>query len=100
MAEDQSKPSFFQQAAKASWLAPIVAVVANLLLRNLDKFDERQAIIGIMLLLLYGLGLTLGIVAMAGISKHGRRGILVPALIGILVNGAILTISISIATSS
>ena len=100
MGEGETGPSFFQQAAKASWLAPIVAIAANFVLRNVDQPEQRMVIVGLMLLVLYGLGLCLGLVALAGVSSHGRRGILVPALIGVLLNAGILVISFSIAASA
>jgi hypothetical protein len=96
----RTQNSFFHQAAKASWLAPAIAVIANFVLRNAEKLDQRVAIIGLLLVLLYGLGLILGVVAMTGIPKHGRRGILVPALIGIVVNTGILALVVAVAASN
>jgi hypothetical protein len=98
--ETKPKPSSFHQAAQANWVAPIVAIAANYLWRQGGPSDGPVAIIGLMLLALYGLGLVLGVVALTGIPAQGRRGILVPALIGIFVNVAILTISFSIVASA
>ena len=46
------------------------------------------------LLLIIG-GLVLGIVALFGIRKHGAKGILAPALVGIVINGLLLLIFIT-----
>jgi hypothetical protein len=39
-------------------------------------------------------GLTFGVIALFGIREHGVRGILLPALIGIALNGLLLIIFI------
>ena len=39
-------------------------------------------------------GVTLGIIALRGIRKHGRKGILIPAVVGIVLNGAVLLAAI------
>lgn len=88
--------SFFHQAAKASWAAPLVAIVANFVMRNADPGSGR-AIWGLALIGIYGLGLVLGVVALFGVPKHGRKGILVPAAIGIALNALILLLSLSMA---
>jgi hypothetical protein len=100
MEQAKPKPSFFQQAAQASWLAPVVAIGANLMLRNLDQPAERVAISGMLLLVLYGLGFFLGLLALTGIRTHGRRGILVPALIGVVANAGILALGVFVATAA
>ena len=41
------------------------------------------------------IGLVLGVVALFGIRKHGTKGILAPALVGILINGLLLFIFVS-----
>ena len=40
-------------------------------------------------------GLALGVISLFGIRKHGARQILVPALVGILINGLLLSIFIT-----
>jgi hypothetical protein len=39
-------------------------------------------------------GVTLGIIALRGIREHGRKGILIPAVVGIVLNGAVLLAAI------
>jgi hypothetical protein len=96
----QTQTSFFHQAAKASWLAPVIAIIANFFLRNARELDQRAAIMGLFLVALYGLGLILGVLAMTGIPKHGRRGILIPALIGVVLNAGILVIVVAVFASN
>ncbi|HKQ36729.1 MAG TPA: hypothetical protein VJ063_01550, partial [Verrucomicrobiae bacterium] len=47
-------------------------------------------IIDMVALLLISVGFLLGIVALFGISKHGTKGILAPACVGLLINGLLL----------
>jgi hypothetical protein len=96
----RTQTSFFHQAAKASWLAPAIAIIANFVLRNAAELDQRVAIIGLVLVVLYGLGLILGVVAMTGIPRHGRRGILIPALIGVVLNAGILFLVVAVAAAN
>ena len=41
-------------------------------------------------LVLIGAGIVFGIAALFGVHKHGKRGILVPAIIGIIMNALLL----------
>lgn len=74
--------------ARASWLAPLIAIGVNIALvasqggKALSN-NKIQMIVGP--LLIFG-GFILGIVALFGISKFGRKKILGPAIIGIGVN--------------
>ena len=102
VAETRVSPqsSFYHQAAKASWLAPLIAMIASFFMRHAREVDQRMAIMGLFLVALYGLGLILGVVAMTGIPRHGRRGILIPALIGVVLNAGILALVVAIAASN
>src|SRR6266850_1037555 len=69
--------AFAHQAAKGSWVCPVLfwasSIAGGLVGINTD---------GIALLLMV-VGLILGIIALFGIHKHGAKGILTPALVGI-----------------
>ena len=80
--------AFAHQAAKLSWACPIVVVV-------LVAFGGQvgaRVIIELIALLLIVVGLIFGIVALFGISKHGTKGILAAAIVGIIINGLLLLI--------
>ncbi len=51
-----------------------------------------RVIIELVALLLIVVGLIFGIIALFGISKHGTKGILAPAIVGIIINGLLLLI--------
>ena len=79
--------NWYRQMARSSWLAPIIGVGVNFLIIGAhgpsDKPDLVQAVMGVLFVL--G-GLIFGITALFGIQKYGKAKILVPALVGIVVN--------------
>jgi hypothetical protein len=48
-------------------------------------------------LLLIAVGLVSGIVALFGVSKHGKKGILVPAIVGIIISGLLILFCVAVA---
>ncbi|MGD1276427.1 MAG: hypothetical protein ABR964_04290 [Tepidisphaeraceae bacterium] len=76
------------QAAKASWLAPIIAVALNVFVPAETRQEKLTR--GLISLGMYILGLIFGFIALASMRRYGRGGILVPALIGVCVNGALV----------
>jgi predicted membrane protein len=90
-AENQPSPTFTHQAAKASWIAPLVVIA-------LFVFGHQVAarvILELIALVLIVAGICLGIAALFGIRKHGRKGIFAPALAGLILNGLLLFIFIT-----
>jgi hypothetical protein len=86
-----ARRAFAHEAARASWLVPLaVAVLSGMVRRaGLGLFAD-------LLVMLFVLaGLVLAIVALAGIGTHGRKGILLPALAGLFVNGLLILIFVS-----
>lgn len=82
----------FQRLAHASWVAPLIAVAVNFALLAMQRGQESapnkiQATIGSVLILI---GLGAGIIALIGTAKVGRRGILVPAIVGTVLNLALV----------
>ncbi len=51
---------------------------------------KKTAAVGLSMLLLIVVGFILGIVALFGISKQGTKGILAPAIVGIVINGLLI----------
>lgn len=84
-------PSFAHQAAKGSWASPIILFVILMF--------GKQFIPGVILDLVGALfiiaGLALGIVALFGIRRHGSKGILAPAIIGLVINLLLLFIFVT-----
>lgn len=87
-----NRPTFYHQAARASWVAPIVAVVLGVLSSGALRHGDDLA--GLVTSFVTGglilLGLVLGVVALFGVRKYGRHGILIPACVGIAINGLIV----------
>jgi hypothetical protein len=85
-----NKPNQGMQAAKASWMAPIVGVFLNLASSGAFATAQQKAIIGFSSLAIYAIGLILGIFALSKIQRYGRDGILAPAIIGVVINGILV----------
>jgi len=78
----------FQDMARASWLAPLIATAVNLAIvsSQTGKPNGLNPVLVILGPLFIIGGLTLGTIALFGIRKHGTRKILAPALVGIGIN--------------
>lgn len=83
--------AFAHQAAKLSWVCPIIVFV----LVAFGGHIGARVIIELIALLLIVVGLIFGIVALFGISRHGSQGILAPAIVGIIMNGLLLFIFVT-----
>lgn len=88
-----SKPTFHQQAAKASLVAPIIAVALDFFTNQAGRQPAGGAdrwsglVVGIIAFCLILAGFVLGIIALFGIRTQGKQKILVPAIVGISLNG-------------
>ena len=85
--------SFSHYAARISWVCPIITIVIFVALILGGHIIARKAIalVASSALCLLIIGLILAIVALFGISKHGTKGILAPAVVGIILNGLLLS---------
>jgi hypothetical protein len=81
--------SFARQAAKASWVSFIFAYVFAAMARRLGGTGMQPVFLVTEALFLL-IGLALGVAGLRGIRKHGRKGILIPALVGVILNGVVL----------
>ncbi len=83
--------SFAHQAAKGSWASPIILFLLLIF--------GRQFITGVILdlvgVLFIIVGLALGIVALFGIREHDSKGILAPAIVGLVLNLLLLFIFVT-----
>ena len=87
----KAPPSRAQQAAKASWMAPLIVVIFNYLLKSsLQRTGSRSIVIVVVSLVIYVAGLLLAIYALSQVRTAGRKGVLAPALVGLLLNGLFL----------
>ncbi|MDB6124664.1 MAG: hypothetical protein JWQ71_3657 [Pedosphaera sp.] len=84
----QPTAAFAHQAAKASWVCAALVFCVT----TFGKSIGPKVVIELIALLLMVIGFVLGIVALFGISRHGAKGILTPALTGILLNGLLIFI--------
>jgi hypothetical protein len=92
--EEQSWPikkhcpvAFAYQAAKGSWASSVIVFFLLVF-----SSTGARVILELIALLLILAGLSLGIIALFGIRKHGTKNILAPALVGIIINGLLFFI--------
>ncbi len=94
--------SFSHQAATASALAPLVAIMVGAMTNGAKQglgpqlAQKVSMIVGLANSTLIVLGLGLGVVALFGISKHGAKGILGKALLGIGINAILVAAGITV----
>jgi MFS family permease len=90
-AETRAGRRFAQQAATASWAAPLIAsLVHQVLSPSISQSRDALYISACAEGLLVVIGFVMGIVALLSVRKHGRQGILWPAAIGTGINTVIL----------
>jgi hypothetical protein len=78
------------QAANAAWFAPLLTILCNVvgtMLKVEPIVSTAIAFFGFALIL-FGFGAA--IFALASMRKYGIRGILIPALIGLVINSFII----------
>jgi hypothetical protein len=94
--------SFSHHAATLSWVCPIITVIIFVLLIFGRQIIARKMIAAVAAcsLWLVVVGLIFGLVALFGISKHGTKGILVPAIVGIIINGLLLSFVVASVVTS
>ena len=94
-------PSRAQQAAKASWMAPLIVIIFNFVLKSggLTPSPSRSRVIAVVSLMIYIAGLLLAIYALSQVGTAGRKGVLAPAMVGLLLNGLFLLLIGSVVLS-
>jgi ABC-type glycerol-3-phosphate transport system permease component len=94
-------PSRAQQAAKASWLAPLIVIIFNFVIKSsLPTSQARSLVIAVVSLLFYLGGLVLAIYALSQVRSAGRKGVLAPAIAGLILNGLFLILVGLVAVSN
>lgn len=81
--------SLSHQAAKLSWVCPILVIVV------LCGRVAAPLISELVALLLMVVGFVSGVIALFGMHTHGKRGILAPAIVGIVINALLLFIFVT-----
>jgi hypothetical protein len=93
-----AKKPFAVQAAQASLLAPAIAfgigMVVNVGLGGGQSSPLVGIITGSVSILLIILGFIFGIIALAGIPRYGKKGILGRGIAGVCINGILIAIMI------
>jgi hypothetical protein len=92
MKAPRRKP-FSRQAAILSWVCPSITIIIFVVLIFSGQIVPRRiiALVASGALGLIGVGLVFGIGALFGVSKYGKKGILAPAIVGIIMNGLLLS---------
>src|SRR2546423_11061775 len=91
------KPDLYEQAARASWIAPLIAIALNCLGRSTSPKDaaKMDLIIGFVNCGLIAAGCVLGILAMTGVKKRGPERVLAPAILGLIINGLLVVLALA-----
>lgn len=87
----QKTTSFSHQAAKLSWVCPIAMWGISIFSHGIGSPVVKDLLALVLILV----GLIFGIVALFGIPKQGMKGIVAPALVGIIINGLLLSIFVT-----
>jgi hypothetical protein len=101
--EEKQERSFFEQAARSSWILPLVAMGVMAVFSSPVKSTLSHVsvlILGGVLLLLLLAGVISGIVGCCGVKRHGARTTVVPGAIGAVFSAAILGLLVAIAVPS
>ena len=77
--------SFAPLAARLAWLAPAVAILFMLVSAGVGAEPVGRIIAGVGILIILA-GIAFGIIALAGMRRAGRDGVLGPAVVGLTVN--------------
>lgn len=84
---------FAIQAAKASWMASIIAIVVMMYGNSAGgpkgSFITLMVTVGVALLLMVA-GIVCGVIGLAGVKLHGTKGIRTPSIVGIALNAGML----------
>ena len=95
-----AKPDMYEQAARASWMAPLIAFVFSFLARaGLSQQKEAAAIlavVGFLSFTIIALGFGFAIYALLGVKKRGPERVLAPAIAGLVFNTLVIALSLSI----
>lgn len=92
---EKQRIPFAKRAARYSIYAPIAAVILNWVSYAVEvKTLQTQLIIASIGIALFVAGLILAIIALLGMRKYGKQGILGFALAGLLINGFIVASTI------
>jgi hypothetical protein len=78
---------FARQAAKASWISFIFALVFDRMCRAGEGHSPLKGVFLLTVALFVLLGFAFAVIALFGIRQHGTKGILVPGVIGLVLNG-------------
>lgn len=84
----KGRQPFALQAARGSFLAPFLSILAIIFLGRFAH--EYRVISDILVFSINVFGLVLGIGALLGVRKHGARAILPQVLIGFVLSGLLL----------
>ncbi len=85
-------PSRAQRAARASWIAPLLVFILGLVIKGAGIRDTEYGVlvIGIVSLPLYFAGFVVAVYALSRLRTAGWRGVLAPAVMGLILNGLLL----------
>ena len=100
MKEDKEKIPFSKQAAKASWVLPLITLAimafSSSILKNASS-PFTSLLIGGIIILFFLSGIIFSIAGIFGIKKHGSKRILIPSIIGFILNFGFLFLLLFIA---
>lgn len=90
LTDTPARAGWGRNVARASWISFVIAIGVNTVMSSVPPVPREMLV-----LLFVLLGFVLGVIALVRMAWEGRRGILVPALIGVLLNGLLILIFVS-----
>ena len=87
MSDQPRKNSRGRPIARTAWILFLAAFGVNTVVNTVGNVTGLFVLAGPLALALMLVGLCCGIGALFFVSTHGRKGILIPAIIGIVLNG-------------
>ena len=89
----------FRLMARASYMAPVLAVAVGMLasaLRGRGQSATGGVVVSLINVAILSIGAMLALVSLVGVRRHGSRGIVGPAAVGLTIN--VLLILVFVAT--
>ena len=99
------QPSFYRNAAKTAWLSPVVAIALGYCASaGIKASGTTGPLVQLVLTLVTGIFVLIGffsaVIALLGMKSQGRQGILVPAAVGLAINGLLILAAVEVLSAA
>ena len=100
MKDKVDKVPFKLQAAKASWVIPLINIGVMAFGKGGFKTQEGTLIMGGLIIFLLLVGIVLGVIGLSGYKEYGVKSTAVPSVLGLTLNVGLLYALLSAALDS